>query len=58
MHDAVHGVLSGVRARIADTLVSLGRDTAALATITLANTLAEAVQAADPVIEAAPEKLP
>ena len=56
--DPFPDVLATVTDRIAATLKMLGKDDTAVARVTPFATLAEAVKAADIVIEAAPEKLP
>ena len=56
--DPFPDTLATVKTRIAATLKMLGKDDAASASVALHATLAEAVKAADIVIEAAPEKLP
>lgn len=57
VHDPVPSVLEAVPKRIAENLEALGHDPGAVASITLATTLREAVLGADWVFEAAPEKL-
>ncbi len=55
--DPFEEVRASVKERIAATLRSLGQEGAAVERVTVVATLAEAVRAADIVIEAAPEKL-
>ena len=55
--DAIPDALASVKERIAETLKSLGKETASVERVTPAATLAACVRDADIVIEAAPEKL-
>jgi 3-hydroxybutyryl-CoA dehydrogenase len=57
IHDPVTEVLGSVRARVTSNLAALGRDPEPAGRIALADTLEGAVDGADFVFEAAPEKL-